>query len=513
MRKHYLNDKIDYNGGAFGPRERIHIESLLWCYAHTGDTALLDKALTIWRNIPAKDIEEWSADKPSGMHGVSFAELSKLAALIYLYTGDKKVLQVSTAMMDRVAKYHTLVDGIPSTTEGLSGTGALNGHETCDIVEFDWSWGYLLMASGNGSYADRIERGLFNAGMGAIRKDGKGMQYISCPNQVIIGPNSCQVGWSGSAAAMYGPNNDHRPTFPSLTSCCAGNVSRMIPNYVERMWMDDRKGGLAATLYGPCRVTAGIGEKRTPVVITEKTGYPFSDRIEFRVDTKEPVAFPLHLRIPGWCKEPRLSVNGKLENLPSIKNDFIKLERTFAPGDTVQLDLPMTVTTHAVSGGVAVERGPLVYSLKIREDWTPVVDPDFEITTKEFPMWGATAGTPWNYALALETNRPVADQIKVTAVEAGEDPWAHPPVTLNVPARLTEGWRLWERKGRFKIKRVDTEVPYQSTPNLPDPKELQSGGGAPVEKVTLVPLGSTHLRTTVFPNISGEPPAAASPAR
>jgi DUF1680 family protein len=275
MRRHYLKDTVDYTGGAFGPRERIHIESLLWCYAQTGDTALLDKALAIWKGIPASDIEIWTADKPGHMHGVSFAELSKLAALIYLYTGDEKALQVSTAMMDRAEKYHMLVDGIPSTTEQLSSTTAIDGHETCDVVEFNWSWGYLLMASGEGSYGDLIERGLFNAGLGSIRKDWKGVQYISCPNQVFIDPNSLQVGWSGTAAAMYGPNSDHRPQFPFVTACCAGNVSRMIPNYAERMWMDDRQGGLAATLYGPSRVNATVGAKRTPVEIVEKTNYPF----------------------------------------------------------------------------------------------------------------------------------------------------------------------------------------------------------------------------------------------
>lgn len=513
MRQHYLHDTVDYTGGHEGSRERVHIETLLWCYTQTGDTTLLDKALFIWHSIPEKDILHLTADKRISMHGVTFAELSKLAAIIYLYTGDEKALQVSTAMVNRVEKHHMLVDGIPSATEYLAGTSAIDGHETCDVVEFNWSWGYLLMASGEGKYADSIERGLFNAGLGSIRKDGKGVQYISCPNQVIIGPNSCQVGWVGTAAAMYGPNSDHRPKFKSVTACCAANVSRMIPNYVARMWMDDRNGGLAATLYGPCRVSAKVGADRTPVEIVEKTGYPFSEGIEFQVNASGPVKFPLHLRIPTWCKAAQLAVNGKTVDLPAIKNGFITLERTFAPGDTVRLDLPMELASRQISGGVALEKGPIVFSLKIQEDWTSVVDPSFEITNNDFPMWGATAGTPWNYALALDSNTPLLDQIEFTSGEVGEDPWAHPPVSLKVPVRLVEGWKLWDRTGRFNINKVDTDVSFQTTPKLPDPQMMQAAMSAPVPKVSFIPLGSTHLRTTIFPISENKMPAGTADAQ
>jgi hypothetical protein len=216
------------------------------------------------------------------------------------------------------------------------------------------------------------------------------------------------------------------------------------------------------------------------------------------VNPKEPVSFPLHLRIPGWCKAAKLAINGKPQALPPIQNGFITLDRTFSPGDVVSLDLPMEPTTQSISGGVAVERGPLVYSLKIQEDWTPVVDPDFEITNKDFPMWGAKPGSPWNYALALDADKPVSDQIQVTTRETGEDPWSNPPVTMQAPARLLEGWKLWERTGRFEINKVDTEVPYRSTPQLPDTSALEAARSAPVQKVTLVPLGTTHLRTTIF---------------
>lgn len=148
---------------------------------------MLDKAQKIWGRVPAKKAGELTANRPSHEHGVTFAEVSKLAALLYMYTGDKNQRDIFLAAMKRVFKYHMLSDGTPSTTESLHDIGALSGHETCDIVEFNLSWGYLLMATGWGDFGDRVERALFNAGMGAVRKDWSGFQYISYPNQVHLG--------------------------------------------------------------------------------------------------------------------------------------------------------------------------------------------------------------------------------------------------------------------------------------------------------------------------------------
>src|SRR5882762_7121750 len=84
MCHHYLNDtQCDYQHGPYGPRDRVNIESLLWCYAHSGDQRMLDKAQEIWSRVPASDLEELTADQPSSMHGVTFAEVAKLAALLF----------------------------------------------------------------------------------------------------------------------------------------------------------------------------------------------------------------------------------------------------------------------------------------------------------------------------------------------------------------------------------------------------------------------------------------------
>ena len=74
-----------------------------------------------------------------------------------------------------------LIDGIPSTSEVYRTVTSLDQHETCDIADHTWSWGYMLMATGDAIWADRVERACFNAAPGAIKNDWKALQYFSCP--------------------------------------------------------------------------------------------------------------------------------------------------------------------------------------------------------------------------------------------------------------------------------------------------------------------------------------------
>ena len=58
-------------------------------------------------------------------------------------------------------------------------------HETCDIVDFTWTLSHYLMVTGQAEWADKIEKAIYNAGLGAITKDFKSLQYFSSPNQFI----------------------------------------------------------------------------------------------------------------------------------------------------------------------------------------------------------------------------------------------------------------------------------------------------------------------------------------
>jgi hypothetical protein len=500
IQRHYLSDTASYGK----PKRNVNnIEDILWCYAQIRDPHLLAMAEKAWHEYMQYSDDPENADlgtmrvlgdTPINTHGETYAETSKQPAILYLYTGKQDYLQFGVAAQRRIFDHHMLIDGVPSTSEWFSTVTALDSHETCDITDHTWSWGYYLMATGDAAWADRVERACFNAAPGAIRNDWKAVQYFSCPNQFLATLNS-DHNWPkfkehGGSMMAYQPNPGHR------TACCGGNVHRVFPNYVIRMWMRSKDDGLAAVLYGPSTVKTTVGAENEPVEIEQTTQYPFDEEIRFRIQSARPVAFPLSLRIPGWCEAPRVAVNGKpIDVKPTdlaAQKGFVTLRRTFHPGDEVTLTLPMKLAvTRWPQNGIGVERGPLVYSLPIEAKWTTTVVPKY--STEDFPAYEATPASDWNYGLAVdETKLDTAIEVKKhpAAGDAALDPWANPPLTLVAPAKKIGGWEL----------QANPDDPAQKfTPCLPDLNACKVS--ETVEKITLAPYGSTKLRVTIFPDL------------
>ena len=492
LEKHYLSDTADY---VEPTRNITNLEIMLWCYGQSGDVRMLNLAEDAWRRFAKKPAADpgrgdlsWLRvyeDTPINCHGVTYAETSKLPAILYNYTGKQEYLNFALAAQRRVFDHHMLVDGTPSTTESYRTRTSLDSHETCDIVDHAWTWSYLLMSTGDAVWADRIERACFNAGPGAIKKDWKALQYFSCPNQFLATLDS-----DHNQEQFGGRHMAFEPSPGERAACCGGNVHRLMPNYVIQMWMRSKDGGLVAALYGPSKLKTVAGQDQVPVEIVQSTSYPFDEEIAFSFSTAQPVAFSLALRVPAWCSEPHLSVNGVRVSLPVRQNGFVTLHREFKTGDKLVLRLPMKLASSRwPQGGIAIEHGPLVYSLPIRENWTPIVEPKYP--NPEWTSLKAMPTTPWNYGLDVNPST-LERQVKIQRRPMTQDPWNDPPIALTAPARRIEGWELM----------VNPDNSHQKyTPALPDLESCKVS--ETVETITMVPLGATQLRLTIFPSLTG----------
>lgn len=510
LHRHYLNDKVSYTTGN---RNITNLEVILWCFERTGDRKLLELAQTTWDTYMREAEAEVAAspgksgrrgfsmhadlapsrvyaDAPIQSHGVSYAETSKLPAILYLYTGREEYRKFVVAAQRRIFDHHMLIDGIPSSSEAYAGTTALDEHETCDITDHAWAWTYVLQATGDGVWGDHIERACFNAHAGVTRSDWKGIQYFGSPNQVLANLNCDHETerWFGSRRLAYQPNP------AQLIGCCGGNAHRFFPNYVLNMWMRTKDNGLAATLYGPSTVTAQVGSENQQVQIKQTTNYPFEEQIRFEVKSDRPARFALSLRIPAWCSAPHIHVNGVSIGAVRPQNGFVVLRRTYRQGDIVTLNLPMNVkASEWPNNGIGVERGPLVYALPIETKWSSFAEAAY--SSEDFPTWEANPVGEWKYGVAIDPHK-VSTQVEVKQrpstqnLETSSWPWSDAPTVLSVPAHKIGGWDF----------EINPKEPHQKfTPHLPDPVNLRPSGE--VERITLVPFGATQLRVSIFPKL------------
>ncbi|MCK5442958.1 MAG: glycoside hydrolase family 127 protein, partial [Maribacter sp.] len=207
--------------------------------------------------------------------------------------------------------------------------------------------------------------------------------------------------------------------------------------------------------------------------------------VNFEFDLSSNTQFPFHLRIPSWANNPTITVNGKRIQAP-IENNIAILNREWKNGDKISLTMPMKITTSQwYEFSRAIERGPLVYSLKIRAEHKKKNRGDhYGEFTEVF------AKDDWNYGLIKEELENIPESVQII-----ENNWdeSYPWNLDNVPVEL-----------RMKGVQLPQWKSVNGNPVFPGfwgsyyQKEGFQNKPA-VRPITLVPYGCTTLRITEFP--------------
>ncbi|MGJ7031485.1 beta-L-arabinofuranosidase domain-containing protein [Niabella hirudinis] len=457
-----------------------------WLYGITKEPFLLRLAATIrnqslpWSNLLGG--RDWVMQAAAFQnnkawmtrHGVNVGMAIKEPALNYERTSDKKYIDILNRGWRDVMVLHGLPNGIFSADEDLHGNLPTQGTELCAIVETMFSMEEALSITGDLRFADALERMTFNAFPPQTTADFNYKQYFQIANQVDVnrGVYDFSLPFDRQMNNVFGARSGY--------SCCLANMHQGWPKFVRNLWHRAGDKSIAALVYAPSRLTTRIGS--VPVTIIEKTDYPFGDEILFEIAAGAAVDFSFLLRIPGWCRKPELRVNGIVQGAEP-QQGLIALKRTWKQGDLVRLRLPMEVqVSNWGRNSRTVERGPLVYALKLKEQVTGGTEP------AEGAYETLSTDDAWNYGLLKQiVDNPGSLKVTEHSLKAGFK-WTQDfaPVAITAPGKRIPAWK--SETGKVADQPVsDREGIYKGRVE-PGPRSL-----------TLIPYGFTRLRIVAFP--------------
>jgi DUF1680 family protein len=221
------------------------------------------------------------------------------------------------------------------------------------------------LITGEGRYADLIERTLFNGILSSPALDGQHFFYVN-PLLVRDAHSMRQ-----STNRPEGEQEVGRPEW-HFVACCPPNVMRLFSSLGHYL-ATTNPAGIQIHQYASAEFDLAFDKGRR-VLLSMETGYPWQGRIQLTIHESDGAPWQLQLRIPGWCQEVSVSVNGETVGLHEVARGYLVLERNWKAGDSVDLDLAISPglirpnpRVDAIRGCLAIQRGPLVYSLEAHD--------------------------------------------------------------------------------------------------------------------------------------------------
>jgi DUF1680 family protein len=294
--------------------------------------------------VPVRDLSSISGHAVRAMY--LFCGMSDVAAL----KNDAGYIAALNRLWDDVVLRNMYITG------GIGSSGHNEGFtedydlpnkeaycETCASVGMVFWNQRMNEFTGDSKYVDVLERSMYNGALAGISLAGDRFFYV---NPLASDGNHHRQAWYGCA-------------------CCPSQISRFLPSIGNYIYGTSAKA-LWVNLY--MGNTTEIPMGKTTVKVKQETEYPWNGTVKLTLSS--PMKKEIRMRIPGWCKNYTLTVNGKKVKATTEKG-YAVLQRNWKAGDEVTLDMSMPVEMVAAdpkvkqdAGKRAIQRGPLVYCME-----------------------------------------------------------------------------------------------------------------------------------------------------
>lgn len=301
-------------------------------------------------------------------------------------TGDTTYIPALDRLWDDVVykkMYQTGGIGSSRHNEGFTGDYDLPNEdaycETCASVGMVMWNQRMNMLKGDSKYIDVLERSMYNGALAGISLSSDRFFYV---NPLASSGGHHRKPWYG-------------------TACCPSQISRFMPSVGGYIYAvsDD---ALWVNLFVGSRTHADVAG--TCVTVSQTTDYPWDGEVSISVDPERARRFGLKVRIPSWCNDWTLSVNGKPAEFRT-EDGYAVVDRKWSRGDKVTLRMDMPVRVEAADprvkadeGRRSVCRGPVVYCLEEADNpgiGSAVLEPDasFEVQYEKGLLGGVCSVT------------------------------------------------------------------------------------------------------------------------
>lgn len=300
--------------------------------------------------------------------------------------------------------------------------------ETCASVALIFWAQRMLHLDLDGRYADVMEQALFNGALTGLSRDGEHYFYS---NPLDSDGRHSRWAWH---------------TCP----CCTMNSSRLVAS-VGGYFVSASDDAIAFHLYGGISTTVTLAD--TKVFLRETSTYPWSGHIKIEVRPERPALFTIKLRVPGWAKGVRATVNGEPVDVQAARADgYLSVARSWQDGDRVELDIPMPpqrIYAHPWVkenvGRVALKRGPLVYCVEEADN------PGGRVQQLELPL-GSEVETHKREDLFDGIIVLTARAERLEAVTWGDSLYRTDPPTKSTSQLTALPYFLWNNRSRGSMQ-------------------------------------------------------------